>query len=358
MSDPVSLEAESESKDRKSLQQYLKSKGLSATGTTAVLRARYVQARGSEVAGVTIDLTGDDSPVPIKKKAPPAKKKAPPVAANKKRAAASSDEKRLKRYRTTCSGAVRQRIQRAKTQRLFLVDRPQEDDNGHKFCVMGSTGNLYTVKISKLVHCSCPDHAKGNVCKHILFVMLKVIGLPDTSPLIYQTALLTSELEEITQQLQLRRNSVGPRVMANARVQKAYQEMTSPAAKTDTPAAASPENDSNKRQQIEGDCAICFDEMACNQDLVFCRAVCGANFHAACMNHWKRANKHNTTCPNCRSAWQEEEQADESAKSNAEDGYANLGQLQGQPGNGIPAVTRNGTRTAIIAIDGLDVVRN
>ena len=41
----------------------------------------------------------------------------------------------------------------------------------YEFVVMGSTGNIYTVSIGNLVQCSCPDHAKGNLCKHIPNIM-------------------------------------------------------------------------------------------------------------------------------------------------------------------------------------------
>lgn len=53
---------------------------------------------------------------------------------------------------------------------------------------------VYTVKICRHPHCTCPDHAKGHVCKHILFVMLRVLKLSTTNPLAWQKALLTKEV--------------------------------------------------------------------------------------------------------------------------------------------------------------------
>ena len=41
----------------------------------------------------------------------------------------------------------------------------------------GSTGNVYTIVIQHLPTCDCPDYGKGNHCKHLLFVMLKVSRL-------------------------------------------------------------------------------------------------------------------------------------------------------------------------------------
>lgn len=37
-----------------------------------------------------------------------------------------------------------------------------------QFSVLGATGNVYTVEIGRHPHCTCPDHMKGNICKHIL----------------------------------------------------------------------------------------------------------------------------------------------------------------------------------------------
>jgi len=41
--------------------------------------------------------------------------------------------------------------------------------------------------------CNCPDGLKGNACKHQMFVMTRVLGLPSRSELIHQQGLLASE---------------------------------------------------------------------------------------------------------------------------------------------------------------------
>lgn len=56
---------------------------------------------------------------------------------------------------------------------------------------------VYTVKISRHPHCDCPDHAKGNLCKHILFVLLRVLKLGSNNPLAWQKALLTKEVRGV-----------------------------------------------------------------------------------------------------------------------------------------------------------------
>lgn len=56
---------------------------------------------------------------------------------------------------------------------------------------------VYDVTISRHPHCTCPDHAKGNLCKHILFVLLRVLKLSTSNPLVWQKALLTKEVRKV-----------------------------------------------------------------------------------------------------------------------------------------------------------------
>ena len=63
--------------------------------------------------------------------------------------------------------------------------------------VLGSTGNVYDVDICHLPTCSCPDFQKGNLCKHIIFILCRVLSVSSTSNLIYQNALLSCEIESI-----------------------------------------------------------------------------------------------------------------------------------------------------------------
>eukprot|EP00438_Fugacium_kawagutii_P006214 Skav219202 [mRNA] locus=scaffold537:50062:53657:+ [translate_table: standard] len=60
--------------------------------------------------------------------------------------------------------------------------------------VLGSTGNVYQVELHSSGNaCSCLDFAKGGgVCKHILFLMLRVLKLPRDDHRVYQTGLTGS----------------------------------------------------------------------------------------------------------------------------------------------------------------------
>lgn len=79
------------------------------------------------------------------------------------------EEKRLKRFRQKAPQAYLERLERVKTQRMFLIDRKREGDE-EVFDLAGSTGNIYQVTLGKVPRCTCPDNGKGNQCKHIVYV--------------------------------------------------------------------------------------------------------------------------------------------------------------------------------------------
>ena len=127
-----------------------------------------------------------------------------------------SPEKRLRRYRPSMTIAIRGRVQRALHQRLYLLDTIKSSDGSlqREYKVLGQTGNVYSVVISHLPSCTCmqngllllstasfatsgPDHAKGHLCKHIIFVLHRVLKVGRHSSLLYQEAFLTDELNDM-----------------------------------------------------------------------------------------------------------------------------------------------------------------
>jgi hypothetical protein len=241
---------------------------------------------------------------------------APQTATASKRVAAATEPKeaRAKKYRRTCPQGLRDRMDRASSQRMFLVDKTvHERNDGHcsslLFSVLGSTGNVYDVTLGKLVSCSCPDFRirRNDICKHVMFVTLKVVGLEPDDPLAFQKAYIQSELDEILDKLKHRR--AGGSFEANAQVQASYKAIKEGSSESMPPA---------KSLHDDVDCPICFDTLL--QGARTHCWVCRTNFHADCIQRWSTLNK---TCPNCRSAWQ--------LKPNEKkDGFINLGVLQGQ----------------------------
>ncbi|KAH0285701.1 hypothetical protein KCU62_g7325, partial [Aureobasidium sp. EXF-3399] len=231
------------------------------------------KAPWSQHAKNVIDLTQDDEATSSKKP-----KKAKP---------AKGEEKRLKPHRKQAPQKYATIAHRATTQRMVVIDRRRTSNHDcpHQppHCPMeeidlaGSTGNIYTVKITHVPECTCPDfRVRGNPqCKHILYVLLKV--LKASEPLNFQVAFLTSELEEIF-------DHAGP-------------------LPTETIHA---EDKDGKRKPIEGDCPICCEELSKEKEaIVWCQAACGNNLHKTCFDQWAATKGHGqVTCPYCRTQWQ------------------------------------------------------
>jgi hypothetical protein len=84
-------------------------------------------------------------------------------------------EKRGRVFRKKAPHSYLERLERVRTQRMFLTDRDRHmsADGKHEeeiFQIAGTTGNVYTVKVTREPKCTCPDNAKGNQCKHIIYV--------------------------------------------------------------------------------------------------------------------------------------------------------------------------------------------
>ncbi|RDW59317.1 RING finger protein [Aspergillus mulundensis] len=190
-------------------------------------------------------------------------------------------ERRLRRFRDHPPISFQQRLERAVTQRMFVVGQTvdgTDEDPELKFDIVGSTGNIYKTIIGKVPTCSCPDATKGNQCKHICYVLVKVLSAP--SHLQYQLAFLSSEIREIYEKSTLRQ------------VKDKVED----------------HDTDGKRKPIEGDCPICFMEFEPKEDIVWCRAACGNNIHKTCFQKWAAtSNQQGVRCVYCRSPWQNQD---------------------------------------------------
>ncbi|KAJ7106984.1 hypothetical protein C8R44DRAFT_805057 [Mycena epipterygia] len=228
---------------------------------------------------------------------PPAPKTSPPKAA--------SPEKRGAVFKKKCPQNILDRVERVMSQRFFMVDRKRvEGELKEEFQVLGSTGNIYTVTIEQKPSCNCPDAQKGNHCKHILFIFLKVLQVSQASGLWYQKALLTTELESIFNDAPL-----APNALAHPRIREAYARATGKAPSTSAPSTPEASGPKKRLPGEDDDCPICYDTMhgAAEAKLTFCQE-CGNAVHTECFAQWKQTSaKQRTklTCIYCRAVWPE-----------------------------------------------------
>ncbi|KAF8801681.1 hypothetical protein BYT27DRAFT_7235662 [Phlegmacium glaucopus] len=237
----------------------------------------------------------------------PSQTATPPPKKRQKKAAPAADasgsepEKRGAVFKSKCPQNILDRVERVMTQRIFMIDRNRVPGQlCEEFSVLGSTGNVYTVTIDHKPRCNCPDACRGNHCKHIVFIFLKVLQVAQTSGYWYQKALLTSELETIFAQAPLAPNSI-----AHAHIREAHARATGKA-----PAISVVEDAGSKNKRIPGpddDCPICYDGMhgVAETLLVFCEE-CGNALHKECFQQWQRtaaSNGKELTCVWCRAKW-------------------------------------------------------
>lgn len=256
--------------------------------------------------------------------------------AGKKKTSAPK-EKRAKRIRKSLPSSLQDRLERSTSQPLYLIRR--DDDKKQilsklscEFDLLGSTGNVYQVTLSHVPSCTCPDfQRRGDLCKHIFFILIKVIGLNQSNPLSYQKAYVTSELKTLFEMLQSRRVGGGDGVQACECVQESYAKLLAKDTESDDK-NNDQDNGGIKRRSLDeySDCPICFDTMNANDisKITYCRAACGTNFHADCIRRWCLQHGSNATCPNCRQSWVGVENPTKGKKK--DEGFVNLGHLQGQ----------------------------
>lgn len=222
-------------------------------------------------------------------------------------AAGVLEERRLARYVRHPSAGLCDRIERAFAQRLYLLAMERHTDgSGASFKVMGSTGNVYSVDFGLQPSCDCPDFLKGRgLCKHVLFIWLRVLRVDDDDYRIWQNALLSTELRASVEPVFTRRaKRLLP--LADKDVRKTFKKMSRSSASQDAEELEGEKDDRRCRQHIEGeDCPVCFEAMQQAEEesgkLVFCLA-CGNNFHDDCIHRWQRASSGD--CPLCRETWQ------------------------------------------------------
>ncbi|XXH02142.1 hypothetical protein Hte_008510 [Hypoxylon texense] len=217
---------------------------------------------------------------------------------------AENEEKRLRRFRAKPPQNFGVIYDRATSQRFYVLGRTR---GGSASCpsesveLTGSTGNIYVVHITQQPTCTCPHAQAGNQCKHVIYVMSRVLRA--RFDLVYQLALLTTELQEIFEN----------------------------APPIDGGDQSGTETRDRNRKSLDGDCPICFMPFEGAEDTVYCRATCGQNIHTECFEMWattkRKSSMDQVTCPMCRTPWQDDDNGAKKIKNTGtlgSDGYVNV----------------------------------
>lgn len=189
---------------------------------------------------------------------------------------------------------VAERVIRALRHRLRLLHRL--DSN---FFVLGATGNVYVVNISAVPSCTCPDRTKP--CKHILFVFIRVLGLPLDDSCIWRKTLRPCQLNRL---LSLPTSN---EAIAGATVREMFHRLFFQQA-AGAGAGTSSNNYGLKVEAMEDGtvCPICLEEMGKEEKLVACR-TCRNLIHEECLMAWKKSSRRRSaSCVLCRARWRSE----------------------------------------------------
>ncbi|KAK3395446.1 hypothetical protein B0T20DRAFT_481806 [Sordaria brevicollis] len=227
--------------------------------------------------------------------------------------AQATNEKRLRKYRDKAPIAFAVIYDRATKEKFFVLSRkrtPAPNDEFQCFQeeveLVGQTDPIYKVTISRELKCNCPVGVKSEQCKHVVFVLARVLRAK--YEYVYQLAFLSHELKEIFDN--------APPII---------DDKYSDAAKAEG---------NKERKPVEGDCPICFTEMKpeVTSLLVWCRAACGKNVHSHCFEVWAATKFKRdgpgavVACPFCKSAWEGDKPLVDDIKkaSLLKEGYVNI----------------------------------
>ena len=219
------------------------------------------------------------------------------------------------------------RRDRAFQHRIYLLDTvwPNREEASASFGILGTTKTVYIVKISddQGVKCTCPDFRnRGSYCKHALFVLLRVLKVPFAQLVSNLQNGIIDSLDQVTKECMLHfllgRAPADNNLQVDDDERSQYDDEMADAMDNfdvDVPERPLPSVSKRRKPQPpakvevaqrpvsdDDECAICFEDLKDDMDIVYCRYGCGQNLHQDCLNKWAN-QKAVVTCVYCRAAW-------------------------------------------------------
>lgn len=168
------------------------------------------------------------------------------------------------------------RKQNATKHKLFYVDSLLVDKLTKVFKIMGSTGNIYDVTLSNELSCTCPDHKnRGSKCKHIYFVLMKILRIKD----IDQDIFTDKELKKLVAQL-----DIVDGIKLSSDLMLKYKRSK------DGDVEIIPHDPIG----LDDACPVCMDDISNGEEFLHCKWSCGRCIHTECLDIWyKKRPNHN-----------------------------------------------------------------
>mmetsp|Transcript_40328 Transcript_40328/g.96753 ORF Transcript_40328/g.96753 Transcript_40328/m.96753 type:complete len:758 (+) Transcript_40328:35-2308(+) len=198
-------------------------------------------------------------------------------------------------------------------------EKVKEEAIGSRFFVLqqvGPTGfvlrdehdNKFRVFVGDRLSCGCGNSGAEH-CVHTVYVMIKVLRVPEANPLSWQLSLVDAEVSSVLSM----RDEQRKRREQEAKRAERRREMQERAARNRGRQGAQEEGQDDledETPQVDTDdmCPICHENFGVEGGvgLTWCRHGCGNVIHAECMKVWadhKTASGDAVTCPFCRNHW-------------------------------------------------------
>ena len=155
---------------------------------------------------------------------------------------------------------VKDRIVRVLCQRMYLINRYRSEGRpSEDFDVYGSGGNVYKVTVGPATKCSCMDwRIRRGLCKHLIFVLLKVLSIGMSSPILLNNSLTAEQVEDLFESA--RPNPVDADAMAPTEVREAWEMSVGLRSASGSKDRDQAEPEGKRLLPVEGDCCpICYE---------------------------------------------------------------------------------------------------
>ncbi|KAL4283218.1 hypothetical protein GQ457_16G001200 [Hibiscus cannabinus] len=183
---------------------------------------------------------------------------------------------------------VIERIVRALRHPLFLLHRSES-----KFFVLGATGNVYMVTLSSTPSCTCPG--RTTPCKHILFVLIRALGVLVDDTCLWRRTLRPYRLSRLLG------TPTSPEALAGPSLRERFHRLLSKGKK---------HGGSGGVEEIgEGTvCPVCLEEMEKRDKVATCY-TCRNTIHEECLTRRKSSRgRRSANCVICRARWRSDQE--------------------------------------------------
>ncbi|KAK2392391.1 hypothetical protein P8452_29305 [Trifolium repens] len=223
----------------------------------------------------------------------------------------NTNNNRRRHSRFKHSQPISDRIVRALKHRLRLLHR-----SGSTFFIFGATGNVYTVTLSSTPSCTCPD--RTTPCKHILFVMIRVLGVSQNDACVRRRNLRPCQLQRLLNMPTL------SEAVAGFKLRQRFHQLFFE--------GGTSKKESDVEMEEGSACPVCLEEMEKEERLVAC-GTCRNVIHEECLIRWKRSRgRRSASCVICRARWRDRTEQDKYVNLSA---YISEDDLMAQSSGGI-----------------------